>query len=221
MADRGRSVTCDDSPEEDGSLGLESSRRILVLNRNWQAVNIVGVRRAFSLLWQDHARVINTFGGDLNPMSTEDWLAYSSTVSPLPRASDFVRTIRRVILLPRILLLNHYDRLPIAEVKFNRQNVFERDRYTCQYSGRVCRAKDLTLDHVIPRERGGRTSWENIVTCARDVNERKANRLPHEAGLRLLRKPERPRWRPFVSVAAGSDIDASWTPFLHVEKSAS
>lgn len=197
-----------------------SNRRVLVLNRNWQAVNIVGIRRAFSLLWQDHARAINTFDGSLAPLDKGDWLSFSMTADP-PLNADYVRTIRMNILLPKILLLGSYDRLPIAEVKFNRQNVFERDNYTCQYTGKLHKAKDLTLDHVIPRDRGGRTSWENIVTCSREINARKANRLPHEAGLRLIRKPERPKWRPFAAVVAGSDVDEAWLNFLHVEKNAS
>ena len=199
----------------------EAFRRVLVLNRNWQAVNIIGVRRAFSLLWQEHARVINTFEGDFTPMSAGEWIEYSMRRTEPPEDGEYVRTIRLSILLPKILLLHDYDRLPMAEVKFNRQNVFERDGYICQYSGKRCRPKDLTLDHVIPRDRGGRTSWENIVACSREMNSRKGNRLPHEAGLRLIRKPERPRWRPFVAVAAGSRTDASWAHFLHAEKSAS
>lgn len=211
----------EEETEGSGSNGRMPRRRVLVLNRNWQAVNIIGVRRAFSLLWQDHARVINTFGKDFAPMTTAEWLGYSMELSTPPPGSDFVRTIRMNILLPKVLLLKEFNRLPVAEVKFNRQSVFERDNFTCQYSGRVCKIKDLTLDHVIPRDRGGRTTWENIVTCSREMNSLKANRLPHEAGLRLIRKPERPRWRPFVSVAAGSDIDEAWQHFLHVERTAS
>lgn len=208
--------------EPDNGEDRSSSRRVLVLNRNWQAVNIVGVRRAFTLLWQDHARVINTFDSQFPVLSTAEWLEFSELAASrnLPYA-EWVRTIRRGILLPKVLILNEFDRLPVSEIKFNRQNVFERDNYTCQYTGRVFKAKDLTLDHVIPRERGGRTSWENIVTCCREINARKANRLPHEAGLRLIRKPARPKWRPFAAIAAGSDIDGSWAQFLHVEKSAS
>jgi len=194
--------------------------RVLVLNRNWQAVNIVGVRRAFSLLWQDHARVVNSFDGSFAPMNTSEWLEYSGS-APVHSGAEYVRTIRMNILLPKILLLNEFDRLPITEVKFNRQSVFERDNYTCQYTGRVFKAKDLTLDHVIPRDRGGRTTWENLVTCSREINSLKANRLPHEAGLKLIRKPERPKWRPFVAVVCGSDIDEAWRNFLHLEKSAS
>lgn len=215
---RDASLQTSESPASEAST---SNRRVLVLNRNWQAVNIVGVRRAFGLLWQDHARVINTFNGEFAPLSIEEWLEFSMRAGELPAGAEYVRTIRSHIILPRVLLLRDYDRLPITEVKFNRQTVFERDNFTCQYTGRVCKPKDLTLDHVIPRDRGGRTTWENIVTCSREVNSRKGNRLPHEAGLRLLRKPERPRWRPFAVVAAGSDLDEAWTHFLHVEKSAS
>lgn len=203
------------------ALSEGSFRRVLVLNRNWQAVNIVGVRRAFSLLWRDHARVLNTFEADYSPMGAAEWVEYSMRPGEPPQGAEYVRSIRVHVILPKILLLNDYDRLPQLETKFNRESIFERDNYTCQYTGRVCRANELTLDHVIPRDRGGRTSWENVVTCSREVNSKKGNRLPHEAGLRLIRKPECPRWRPFVSIAAGSSIDHSWSNFLHVEKSAS
>ncbi|MCD8482511.1 MAG: HNH endonuclease [Verrucomicrobia bacterium] len=194
-----------------------SCRRVLVLNRNWQAVNIIGVKRAFSLLWQEHAKVINTFDDTLAAVSASEWLEFSRSRQFFANA-EYVRTIRMNILLPKVMLLNEFDRLPVAEVKFNRQSVFERDNFTCQYSGKVCRPKDLTLDHVIPRERGGKTTWENIVTCSREVNARKANRLPHEAGLTLLRRPKKPNWRPFVCVAAGSDIDPTWISFLQLER---
>lgn len=206
----------DDPSSPESPESSPAQRRVLVLNRNWQAVNIVGVRRAFSLLWQGHVRVVNTFDGSLNPCSAEEWIEWCGRVRP-PEGAEYVRTIRLNIILPKVVLLQAFDRLPMVEAKFNRQGVFERDNYTCQYSGRVCRPRDLTLDHVIPRDRGGRTTWENVVSCHREVNLRKANRLPHEAGLRLIRKPERPRSRPFVCVAAGSDIDPSWMQFLHLD----
>jgi len=192
--------------------------RVLVLNRNWQAVNIVGVKRAFSLLWQDHARVINTRSGDFSPMDAGEWIHFSGELEG--SASDAcIHTIRLKILVPRVLLLRDYDRLPVSEIKFSRENVFIRDHYTCQYTGKRCKAEDLTLDHVIPRERGGRTSWENIVTCRRDINSRKANRLPHEAGLTLIRKPAPPKWRPFSAVVASSQVERDWEHFLPMGRS--
>jgi len=192
--------------------------RVLVLNKNWQAVNIVGVKRAFSLLWQDHARVINTQSGEFAPLDAADWVSHSATVKDRPDW-EYIHTVRLRILIPKVLLLRSYDRLPISEIKFNRENIFIRDNYTCQYTGKRCKAADLTLDHVIPRERGGRTSWENIVTCRRDINSLKANKLPHEAGLKLIRKPFRPKWRPFAAEVAASDVEKDWKHFLPMDRS--
>jgi len=139
-------------PEDPSSLGEGATGRVLVLNRNWQAVNIIGMRRAFALLWQEHARVINTFDGDFAPLTAGEWIEFSMRPGEPPKGAEYVRTIRLHIILPKILLLRDYDRLPIAEVKFNRQNVFERDNYTCQYTGRVCRPKaPQRLDHVMTR----------------------------------------------------------------------
>jgi 5-methylcytosine-specific restriction endonuclease McrA len=201
--------------------GDNSARfRVLVLNRNWQAVNIVGVRRAFSLLCQDHARVINTRNGEFAPMDAGEWFQYSIETGPHPDHM-VVHTVRLKILVPKVLLLRTFDRLPITEIKFNRENVFIRDNFTCQYTGKRCKAADLTLDHVIPRERGGKTSWENIVTCRRDINSLKANQLPHEAGLKLIRKPVKPRWRPFSAVVTEAGMEREWRHFLHAGRSAS
>jgi 5-methylcytosine-specific restriction endonuclease McrA len=106
-----------------------------------------------------------------------------------------------------------FDRLPKKEVKFTRHNIFERDRNTCQYCGHIYDRKDLNLDHVIPRDRGGPTTWENIVCSCIRCNTQKANCTPQEAGMHLVRKPKRPKWRPFVQVNLGVQHD-SWKHFL-------
>ncbi len=203
------------SPDEAGVPG----HRILVLNRNWQAVNIVGVKRAFTLLFQDHAKVIHSDTGAFAILNCEEWFEFSEKNPPRDER-DCICTVRMKIRIPRILVLNEFDRLPVKEVKFTRDNIFERDNYTCQYCGRSFKARELNLDHVIPRERGGRTSWENIATSCIHCNTRKANRLPHEAGMHLIRKPQRPGWRPFVTFALNGEIDETWTNFLHVSNSA-
>ena len=107
-----------------------------------------------------------------------------------------------------------YDHLPKKEVKFTRHNIFERDKNTCQYCGQTFERKDLNLDHVIPRDRGGPTSWENIVCSCVGCNTRKANRTPQEAGLHLIRKPKRPKWRPFVQVTFTSQQHELWRHFV-------
>ena len=197
-------------------MGCVPSHRILVLNRLWQPVNIVGVKRGFSLLFQDYAQVINTSDGTFEIMDFGSWVDFSEQ-NPLPNPSDCVQTVRLSLRIPNVLLLRAYDRLPIREMKFNRQNLFERDGFRCQYCNEIFQAKHLNLDHVIPRDRGGKTSWENVVTSCIRCNSRKGNRLPHEAGMLLVRRPQKPRWRPFVSSLTEDQCDESWIQFLNLK----
>jgi 5-methylcytosine-specific restriction endonuclease McrA len=125
-----------------------------------------------------------------------------------------VRTIHFNVRVPRVILLIFFDRLPSKEVKFTRHNVFERDAYTCQYCHQRFDSSRLNLDHVIPRERGGATSWENIVCSCMPCNSRKSNRTPQEAGLKLLHKPRKPKWRPFLHVSHAARVHESWRRFL-------
>lgn len=192
------------------------SSRVLVLNRLWQAVNIVGARRAFSILVREHAKVIHWEGEDFQVHNFTEWTAFS-TAHPNSDGGQSVSTVNLEIRIPRVLLLEEYARLPMKEVKFTRQNLFARDRYTCQYCGNIFPHRSLNLDHVIPRDRGGRTTWENIVTSCLKCNTHKGNRLPHEAGIHLRRKPTRPRCRPFINCVLGNEIiDKSWSTFLSV-----
>ena len=197
-------------------MGRVPSHRILVLNRLWQPVNIVGVKRGFSLLCQDYAQVIHTSEGTFEILDFGNWVAFSEEYPPT-NPSDSIQTVRLSLRIPKVLLLRIYDRLPIHEMKFNRQNLFERDGFRCQYCTRAFLSKDLNLDHVIPRDRGGKTSWENVVTSCIRCNSRKGNRLPHEAGMRLVRRPQRPRWRPFVSSLAEDRCDDSWIQFMNLK----
>jgi len=189
------------------------ARRILVLNRLWQPVNIIGVRRAFGLLMQDHAQVINTHSGDYQVMDASGWLQYSIDQPP-GEGECCLHTVRMKIRIPSVLLLRLFDRVPTKETKFSRRAVFERDGFACQYCGHRFHEKELNLDHVIPRDQGGKTSWENIVTSCIPCNTRKANRMPHKAGMHLKKSPARPRWRPFVSSVSEAEAERDWTYFL-------
>ena len=191
------------------------NHQVLVLNRLWQAVNIVDVKRAFCLLLQDNARVIHQEDDSFNVYSAMEWIHFSRRQEPLEEL-EYVHTVKEKIRLPQIILLSLFDKLPTKELKFTRNNVFERDKHRCQYCGKVFDRKELNLDHVIPRDYGGRTSWENIVCSCVPCNIRKANRLPHEAGMRLIRQPARPKWRPFISTIVRNPAYESWKHFLDV-----
>src|SRR5262249_17786265 len=134
------------------------------------------------------------------------------------QGADVVHTIRWKIRVPKVILLLFFDRLPKKEVTFTRQNVFERDQNTCQYCGVTFDRKELNLDHVIPRNRGGATTWENIVCSCHRCNSAKGDRTPVEAGMRLLRKPKRPQWRPLLHVHYSRKTDESWKHFLDLSR---
>jgi 5-methylcytosine-specific restriction endonuclease McrA len=185
-------------------------QHVLVLNRLWQAVNICTAKRALTLLFDGRAQVVwSGHDGSFQTFNFSQWQDFSDQ-TPDPES---IHTISFRIRVPRIIVLALFDRLPKKEVKFTRHNIFERDRNTCQYCGGLFDRKDLNLDHVVPRDRGGPTTWENIVCSCIDCNTHKANRTPAEAGMHLIRKPKRPKWRPFVQINVGFHHD-SWKHFI-------
>lgn len=192
-------------------MSLLLNQQVLVLNRLWQAVNICSVRRALTLLFQGHAQVVlGDNDGVFQTFGFREW----QDCSHQGPAHELIQSVSFKIRVPRVIMLLVFDRLPKKEVKFTRHNIFERDRDTCQYCGKIFARKDLNLDHIIPRDRGGPTTWENIVCSCIPCNTRKSNRTPPEAGLRLVRKPKRPKWRPFVQVTFALDYHDSWKHFL-------
>jgi len=186
-------------------------RQVLVLNRLWQAINVCSVRRAFTLLCAGHAQVVDA-DEDRNFL-THDFESWRDLSEREPE-DDMVHTISFKIRVPRVIVLLLFDRMPKKEVKFTRANIFERDKCTCQYCGKVFERRDLNLDHVIPRDSGGLTSWENIVCSCIPCNTRKGNRLPHQVGMKLIKKPERPKWRPFLHITFDSKVHESWRHFI-------
>lgn len=187
-------------------MASELSTQVLVVNRHLQAVHITSARRAFVLLWTDVARALD-----------EAWVAHD-----FPRWSQMVvrdgdptlGTSRGPIRIPRVVQLVSYDRMPRATVRLTRRNIFLRDAYTCQYCGRRAAPRELNLDHVMPRSRGGPMTWENVVCSCRVCNLRKGGRTPAEANMRLLRKPVRPRWSPILALAFAPTRPSAWEPFL-------
>ena len=183
---------------------------VLVLNRLWQAVNICSVERALTLLYTDHAQVVYEEEGTFNTFSFREWCDLSSD----HQGDDLVHTISLRIRIPRVIVLLFFDRFSRKEVKFTRNNLFERDKNTCQYCGLKFDRKDLNIDHVLPRQRGGRTVWNNVVCSCVPCNHRKGSRTPEEAGMRLIHRPRKPRWRPFMEITFAHTVDHSWRHFI-------
>jgi 5-methylcytosine-specific restriction endonuclease McrA len=186
------------------------NRPVLVLNRLWQAVSVCSARRALSLLYLGHAEVVDNAGGAYATLDFMEWSDFSRAADD----DECYHTINFKIRVPQIIVLLLFDKMPRKEVKLTRNNIFERDAYTCQWCGRQLERKDLNIDHVIPRDRGGRTTWENVVTSCVPCNTRKGNRLAPEIGMQLLRKPRKPKLRTFINISVSTVPHPSWKHFL-------
>lgn len=189
-------------------------KAVLVLNRNWQAVQTCSVRRAVHLLSICQARVVQEDGEE--KFETHDfssWLSYSQRVPSTP----MIHSVNIALRVPKIIVLSQYDRIPSKDVTFSRRNVFWRDQHTCQYCLKSFAETELNLDHVIPRDKGGKTSWDNIVTSCVKCNTRKGNKLPHEANMYPRTQPVAPRWKPDFGIREKS-WEEVWTTFLPINR---
>ena len=188
---------------------------VLVLNKHYMAIRIVGARRAFSLLFRELAEVVSFEQGSFSNYNFQSWCDVSEFKRNFePDGHDWVSTVNFYIAVPRIIRLLFYDRLPRNEVKLNRRNIFARDKNRCQYCGKRQPAGELSLDHVIPRSMGGKAMWENIVCACASCNVKKGGRTPKQAGLTLIHKPVKPKHNPLVHIHLGQQRYRSWQQFL-------
>jgi 5-methylcytosine-specific restriction endonuclease McrA len=164
---------------------------VLLLNITYEPLRIINWKKAITMLCLGKVEVIEEYGREIHSVSF--------TVK-LPSVVRLLRMVKR----------------PKTPVKFSRQNIYARDRYRCQYCGDRFSTEDLTYDHVIPKSRGGRTQWKNIVTCCIDCNRKKGGRKPSEASMKLIRKPKRPAWVPAIRITLGyREIPQTWRDYLY------
>ncbi|HEX3871258.1 MAG TPA: HNH endonuclease [Pirellulales bacterium] len=192
------------------------SSSVLVLNRFYMAVHVVNVRRAFTLLFRELAEVVHLEEqGQFANYNFESWREISELKANFKEPhQDWIRAVNFEIQVPRVIRLLTYDRLPKQVVRFNRRNIFARDGNRCQYCGRRFPTSELSLDHVIPRSRGGQTTWENIVCSCVKCNVRKGGRTPTEAHMHLIKSPVKPKRSPLLSMKLGNPKYESWKTFL-------
>jgi 5-methylcytosine-specific restriction endonuclease McrA len=164
-----------------------NSSAVLVLNQNYEPLNVCNAKRAFVLVDRGKAEILEHSEGVLRS-------AFSSF--PLPSVIRLIYMIRR----------------PRPQMRLTRREIFVRDRYICQYCGKQLR--DLTIDHVMPRHRGGRHTWENLVSACRHCNHRKAGRTPKEANMALLNEPRRPPASSYYVFYHYLEAQADWRKFI-------
>lgn len=165
--------------------------QVLVLDRSYRPVQVVHWTTAITMLFTSKAEVLTEYDG-------------------------FVRSQLLVIKIPAVIRLLNAFRRRSKKVKFSRVNIYARDEYRCQYCGQKKRMGELTYDHVIPKSKGGKTEWTNIVACCVECNQRKANRGPEQAGMRLYKKPIEPVQDPAVVFQVSKEsVPDAWRDYLY------
>ncbi len=183
---------------------------VLVLNRNWQAINVRTPAEAFCMMATHVATALEIQGEDhIRPVKWDEWITL-----PIRDHDQTVRTVRGPIRVPTVIVAVNFAHVPRKRPKLCARAIRERDGNRCQYTGRLLRPEEGSLDHVVPRSRGGRDAWENLVWSAKEVNQRKADRLPHEAGLRLLSVPRAPKELPVTALIRNVAGLEDWNHFL-------
>ena len=189
---------------------------VLVLNRNWQAINIRTPQEAFCQMATNVATALDIeFGDDaraeaLRPVTWDEWITL-----PIRPQDNAVHTVRGAIRVPTVIVAMNFAKVPKKRPKLSAKNIRERDGNRCQYTGKLLKPDEGSLDHILPRSRGGRDTWENLVWSCKDVNARKGNRLPHEAGLKLLNVPRAPKELPASALIRNTHAVAEWKLFLN------
>lgn len=180
---------------------------VLVLNRFFVPVSVTSLKRAFILLYGGSARVVND---EYETFDFESWAEIRSVDE-----QDCIRTVSKIIKAPRVIILLRYEGYYRRQPKFNRINIFRRDSDTCQYCNKKFQKYDLTLDHVVPRSQGGKSTWDNIVCCCVKCNRKKGGRTPEQAAMALLNTPKKPQWNLFSNFYIKTVIYKEWKPFLN------
>ena len=165
--------------------------QVLLLNITYEPLKIINWKKAITLLCLGKVEVIEEYRREIHSVSF-------------------------TIKLPSVVRLLKMVKRPKCPVRFSRQNIYARDRYKCQYCGETCPSEELTYDHIIPKSRGGKTEWENIVTCCVECNREKGGRTPKEARMTLIRNPIRPSWVPAIRITIGfKEVPKSWRDYLY------
>jgi 5-methylcytosine-specific restriction endonuclease McrA len=163
------------------------SGKVLVLNGNYEPLAICSVQKAIILLYLDKAELVSA------------------------NESKAVRSAREVMPFPSIIRLSDYIRVPFKKVILSRKNILRRDGHKCQYCG--ASSVSLTVDHIMPKSRGGEDSWENLISACLRCNNRKGNQTPDEAQMPLMKRPVRPNHVTFLRQFVGT-IGKDWEPYL-------
>lgn len=186
-----------------------SQRKVLVLNKGWNPIGVMNLERAMGLIFGEYkngepkARIL-----EVNDFTTYTWADWSKL-----KAGDgeaVIHGVHQNFKVPEIILLTRYSKFPQQRVNFSRRTIYKRDNNQCQYCGKKPGSRELSIDHITPKSKGGETSWTNCTIACTECNRKKADKTLEQAGMKLLNQPYKPRF----SFYRGDYKCDSWQAFL-------
>jgi 5-methylcytosine-specific restriction endonuclease McrA len=187
-----------------------NKHNVLILNKHWIPINTTTARHSFALMYSENAKGIMIEEDKVVPLEWNEWVSLN-----LNETDRKIKTVTGFIKIPTVIVLNYYDKIPKQTIKFTQKSLWERDNFTCQYTGKKVTRTNGNIDHVIPKSQGGKTSWENCVIAHKEINALKADRTPEQAGLKLLKKPLAPRIMPVSFYIRNKEEVKDWELFLN------
>lgn len=185
-------------------------KEVLILNKSWAPIRIQTVLDAFNLVYRKRASIIDV--KNYNVYGWEEWAKQE-----ILKDEECIKTSRFSFKIPKVIVLTYFNQIPKYKVNLNKKAIFERDNFECQYSGKKVSLKSGNLDHIIPKSKGGKRTWDNIVCCDAKINSFKDNRTPDEAGLRLRKKPKKMNYKKTI-LTYKEDMPEEWKMFLKEKK---
>jgi 5-methylcytosine-specific restriction endonuclease McrA len=182
---------------------------VLILNKHWIPINTTTAKHSFALMYSENAKGLMIEEDKVVPLEWTEWVGLK-----LNETDRKIKTVTGFIKIPTVIVLNYYDKIPKQTIKFTQKSLWERDNFTCQYTGKKVTRTNGNIDHVIPKSQGGKTSWENCVIAHKEINALKADRTPEQAGLKLLKKPSAPRIMPVSFYIRNKEEVKDWDIFL-------
>jgi 5-methylcytosine-specific restriction endonuclease McrA len=179
---------------------------VLQLNKNWLPIRVITVMDALCKLYDGTAKAVSE---DYNVYDFDDWAALRVNEN-----EPYITTAKLKLKVPDVIVLLTYGDIPDKKLACTRANIYKRDHYTCQYCGSRPGTEELTIDHITPRSKGGKTEWTNCVLACWKCNSKKANKTVAESGLKLKKHPIKPDWSPRMVIAKVRNTPEAWKKFV-------
>ncbi|MBF0105339.1 MAG: HNH endonuclease [Deltaproteobacteria bacterium] len=179
----------------------------LVLNRSYVPVHVTSIKRAICLVFKGLAKIVD------QQYQVYDFKSWSEL--SVSKNDEQVSMTEKVIRVPRVIMLQCYNKVPRRNVRFSRENIYLRDNNTCQYCGHAFKRQNINIDHVIPLSQGGETDWTNVVCSCIACNSKKGGRTPQQAGMTLLRRPAVPQYSLFMEISPKDRLYDLWHVYMN------